>query len=125
MRGFKVADGGKAVGAGAAVGALGGARLGSVLGVRVTTVSGGSCGRNDGLLEGLGDGLVDALGGAVSRGVVEITGVRAAGGPMVAFVDALSPLLMTTAVATAPSATTAPTIAVARHRRSAGQSESP
>jgi hypothetical protein len=115
-----------AVGGGAAVGLLGGAAVGSVLnGGKVVTVSGGSWGRNDGLGE-RSDGVVgDALGGAVSRGVVEITGVRDTGGPMVAFVDALSPLLMTTAVAMAPMATTAPTIAVGRHRRSPAQSESP
>jgi hypothetical protein len=65
------------------------------------------------------------VGGTVSRGVVEITEVGDTGGPMVALVDALSPLLMMTAVAMAPIATTAPTTAVGRHRRSAGQSESP
>jgi hypothetical protein len=44
----------------------------------------------------------------------------------VALVDALSPLLMMTAVAMAPTATTAPIIAAAgRHRRSAGQASAP
>jgi hypothetical protein len=125
VREFGVADGGMAVGAGAAVGSLG-ARLGSVLGGKVVTVSGGSCGPNDGLVDGRGGVVVAALGGADCRGVVEITGVREAGGPIVAFVDALSPLLMTTALAMAPTATTAPaTTAVGRQRRSAGQRESP
>jgi hypothetical protein len=118
-----VADGGIAVGAGAAVGVLGNVALGCVVdGGTVVTVSGGSGGRKDGL------GLVGvvSLGGALQRGVVEITGVRGTGGPMVAFVDALSPLLMMTAVAMAPIATTAPTIAVVgRHRRLVGQIDSP
>jgi len=47
------------------------------------------------------------------------------GGAIVAFVDAVSPLLMTTAVAMAPTATTAPTTAATgRHRLSAGQTGS-
>jgi hypothetical protein len=114
-----------AVGAGAAVGFLG-ARLGSVPGGKVVTVSGGSCGPKDGLVDGRGAAVVDALGGADCRAVVEITGVREAGGLIVAFVDALSPLLMMTAVAMAPMATTAPaTTVVGRQRRSVGQRESP
>jgi hypothetical protein len=65
-----------------------------------------------------------AFGGAVVLGVLEIT-VRGAGAPIVALVVALSPLLMTTAVATAPSATTTPTnAATGRQRRSAGQAHS-
>jgi hypothetical protein len=114
-----------AVGAGPAVGHLG-AGLGRVLGGRVVTVSGGSCGPSDGLGDGRGGVVVTALGGVDCRGVVEITGVLDAGGEIVAFVDALSPLLMTTAVAMAPTATTTPaTTAVGRQRRSAGQRESP
>ncbi len=97
-----------------------GPMLGDALGgVTVVTVSGG----NWGALDGLGD----ALGGAVVLGVegAEVT-VLGAGTPTVALVDALSPLLMMTAVAMAPRATTAPRIAVTgRHRRSAGQANSP
>lgn len=119
MRGFTVADGGIAVGAGAAVGVRGSVVPGSLPdGGTVVTVSGGSDGRKDGI------GV--SLGGAVARGVVEITGVRVAGGPMVALVDALSPLLMMTAVATAPIATTAPaTAAMGPHRGPPGKSDSP
>ncbi|OOK81884.1 hypothetical protein BZL30_1415 [Mycobacterium kansasii] len=69
------------------------------------------------------------LGGAVVRGVVETTvrGIGApTGAPTVAFVVALSPLLMMTAVATAPSATTTPRIAATgRHRLSVDQTSSP
>jgi hypothetical protein len=102
------------VGGGAAEGVAG---LGVVT---VVTVSGGSCG----VREVPGDGLCDALGGFVFRGA-EVT-VRGAGAPTVALVDALSPLLMMTAVAMAPRATTPPTIAATgRHRRSAGQASSP
>jgi len=98
-----------------------GARVGAALGVvTVVAVSGGSWGAR----EVLGDGLGDALGGFVVRGA-EVS-VRGAGAPTVALVDALSPLLMMTAVATAPTATTAPTNAtIGRHRRSAGQASSP
>jgi hypothetical protein len=78
----------------------------------VVTVSGGSWG----LADGVGAGLGDALGGFVVRGA-EVTG--RGGGATVAFVDALSPLLIMTAVATAPTATTAPTnAATGRHRLS-------
>lgn len=99
---------------GAAVGVCAGEALGVVT---VVTVSGGSWGVRD----VLGD---DALGGVVVRGA-EVS-VRGAGAPTVALVDALSPLLMTTAVAMAPTATTAPTNAAnVRHRRSAGQASSP
>ena len=92
-----------------------------LLGVRVVTVSGGSW---------LGDVpgvavevvLADVLG--VGRGVLDSTG-RGVGAPMVALVVALSPLLMMTAVAIAPIATTAPRSAVTgRQRRSAGQASS-
>lgn len=86
--------------------------LGAALGVvTVVTVSGGSWATREGL------GGADAL---VVAGA-EVTG-WGAGAPSVALVDALSPLLMMTAVATAPTATTAPRIAVAgRQRESAGQ----
>lgn len=105
---------------GAAAGGGIGAELG---GVTVVTVSRGSWGCDVvGLV--LGALLVVVLGGAVACGVVEIT-VRGAGGPTVALVVALSPLLMMTAVATAPRASTAPRIATTgRHRRSAGQANS-
>ena len=89
-------------------------------GVTVVTVSGG----NWGVGERLGE-LPGGLGGAVVLGVggAEVMG---AGAPTVAFVDALSPLLMITAVATAPRATTAPRIAAnGRHRPSDGQANSP
>ncbi len=71
---------------------------------------------------------VEALGGvrgcAVGCRVVD-TAVCGVGAPTVALVDALSPPLMMTAVATAPSATTAPMMAATgRHRRSAGQTHS-
>lgn len=87
-----------------ASGGLVGAALG---GVSVVTVSGGSWGAR----EVLGDGLCDAPGGLVVRGA-DVTEVGA-GAPTVAFVDALSPLLMITAVAIAPIATTAPSTATA------------
>jgi hypothetical protein len=117
VRGFSAAGGGKTVGGGTAVGVRVGAALGVVT---VVTVSGGSWGARD----VLGDGLGDALGGTVVRGA-DVT-VRGNGAPTVALVDALSPLLMMTAVATAPTATTAPTNAtIGRHRRSAGQASSP
>ena len=68
----------------------------------------------------LGAGLCDALGGPEVRGAdVMVVG---AGAPTVAFVDALSPLLMITAVATAPIATTAPSTAPAGRRPPEGQS---
>ncbi|OQZ88321.1 serine kinase [Mycobacterium alsense] len=83
-------------------------------GVTVVTVSGGNAGA-----EARGMGLGDALGGA------EVS-VRGAGAPTVALVDALSPLLMMTAVAMAPTATTMPRIAAAgRQRASAGHASSP
>ncbi|CAG7251229.1 hypothetical protein PICSAR255_03776 [Mycobacterium avium subsp. paratuberculosis] len=69
------------------------------------------------------DGLGEALGGTDALVVAgaEVTECGA-DAPTVALVDALSPLLMMTAVAIAPRATTAPTIAVAgRQRESAGQ----
>jgi hypothetical protein len=101
-----MAVGGTSAGAGKARGGPVGAALGTVT---VVTVSGGSCGT----AEALGDGLRDALGGLVVRGA-EVTVVGA--GPTVAFVDALSPLLMITAVAMAPMAITAPRTATAgRH----------
>jgi hypothetical protein len=91
-----------------------GAALG---GVKVVTVSGGR-----GVVRG-------ALGGAVGFGVEDSDGpevTEVTGAPRVAFVDALSPLLMMTAVATAPMATTAPMIAASgRKRRSSGQARSP
>ena len=60
--------------------------------------------------------FTDMLGGADVRGGVDST-VRGAGAPTVAFVVAVSPLLMMTAVATAPIATTAPmNRATDRHR---------
>jgi hypothetical protein len=105
------------VAGGAAVGVCAGAAVGVVT---VVTVSGGSWGAR----EAPDDGLGDALGGFVVCGA-EVS-VRGAGAPTVALVDALSPLLMTTAVATAPTATTVPTNAAnVRHRRSAGQASSP
>jgi hypothetical protein len=105
--GFTVALGGTSAGAGAASGGLAGATLG---GVSVVTVSGGSWAAR----EVLGDGVCDALGGPLVRGA-DVTEVGA-GAPTVAFVDALSPLLMITAVAIAPIATTAPSTATAgRH----------
>jgi len=69
----------------------------------------------------LGGGVVvDVLGAGC--GVADSTG---RGAPMVALVVALSPLLMMTAVAIAPIATTPPTSAVTgRQRRSAGQASS-
>lgn len=87
-----------------------GVRVGTVVGpvpggATVVTVSGGSCGRKV-----LGEGWGDVLVGAVGRGEVDIT-VRGAGAPTMALVDVLSPLLIMTAVATAPSATTLPRIA--------------
>jgi hypothetical protein len=90
-------------------------------GVTVVTVSGGSWGGR----EVLADGLGGAVGfGREGTGVSVVTVVT--GAPRVALVDALSPLLMMTAVAMAPTATTAPIIAAAgRHRRSAGQASSP
>jgi hypothetical protein len=90
-------------------------------GVTVVTVSGGSWGGR----EALADGLGGAVGfGRDGTGVWVVTVVT--GAPRVALVDALSPLLMMTAVAMAPTATTAPIIAAAgRHRRSAGQASSP
>jgi len=96
--------------------------VGAALGVvTVVTVSGGSWGVREAPGDVLGD---DALGGVVVRGA-EVS-VRGTGAPTVALVDALSPLLMTTAVATAPTATRAPTkAATVRHRRSAGQASSP
>jgi hypothetical protein len=48
--------------------------------------------------------------------------VVGAGAPTVAFVDALSPLLMTTAVATAPIARTAPSTATAGRHPPEGKS---
>jgi hypothetical protein len=90
-------------------------------GVTVVTVSGGSWGGR----EVLADGLGGAVGfGGEGTGVSVVTVVT--GAPRVALVDALSPLLMMTAVAMAPTATTAPIMAAAgRHRRSAGQASSP
>jgi hypothetical protein len=90
-------------------------------GVTVVTVSGGSWGGR----EVLADGLGAAVGfGGEGTGVWVVTVVT--GAPRVALVDAVSPLLMMTAVAMAPTATTAPIIAAAgRHRRSAGQASSP
>ena len=107
---------------GGAVGRALGVLLGAALGgVTVVTVSGGSWGTRD----GLGDILGGAVGLGVEGEVITVRGVGV-GTPTVAFVDALSPLLMMTAVATAPSATTAPTTAATgRHRLSAGQTNSP
>jgi hypothetical protein len=90
-------------------------------GVTVVTVSGGSWGGREVLADGLGGAVGFGRGGT---GVWVVTVVT--GAPRVALVDALSPLLMMTAVAMAPTATTAPIIAAAgRHRRSAGQASSP
>jgi hypothetical protein len=50
--------------------------------------------------------------------------VVGAGAPTVAFVDALSPLLMITAVATAPIAKTAPSTATAGRHLPTGQKSS-
>jgi hypothetical protein len=100
-----------------------GVRVGSALGdalggVTVVTVSGGNW--------GVRDGLGDALRGAVVLGVVITVRGVGVGAPTVALVDALSPLLMMTAVAMAPRAATAPRTAVTgRQRRSAGQASSP
>lgn len=82
----------------------------------MVTVSGGSCG------EALGEGRCDALGGLVVRGA-DVTELGA-GAPTVAFVDALSPLLMMTAVAIAPIATTAPSTATAGRQPPTGHSSS-
>lgn len=95
-----MALGGTSAGGGAASGGLVGAALG---GVSVVTVSGGSWGACE--------VLCDALGGLVVRGADDTE--LGAGAPTVAFVDALSPLLMITAVAIAPIATTAPSTATA------------
>jgi hypothetical protein len=121
VRGFSAVGGGATVGAGAAVGVRVGPRPGDGLGgVTVVTVSGGNWGAADGLGE-----LLGGLGGAVVLGV-EGAEVRGGGAPTVAFVDALSPLLMMTAVATAPRATTPPRIAAnGRHRPSDDQANSP
>ena len=90
-------------------------------GVTVVTVSGGSWGGREVPADGLG-GTVGF--GREGTGVWVVTVVT--GAPRVALVDALSPLLMMTAVAMAPTATTAPIIAAAgRHRPSAGQASSP
>ena len=72
----------------------------------------------------LGDaGAFEALGGLVVCGA-DVTGRGP--GPTVAFVEALSPLLMMTAVATAPIATTVPmNAATGRQRGSFGQASSP
>ena len=105
-----MAVGGTSAGGGAASGGPVGAALG---GVSVVTVSGGSWGARE-VLGVLVEGRCDALGGLVVRGA-DVTDVGA-GAPTVAFVDALSPLLMITAVAIAPIATTAPSTATAgRH----------
>jgi hypothetical protein len=69
-----------------------------------------------------GVGLCDALGGPEVRGA-DVT-VVGAGGPTVAFVDALSPLLMITAVATAPIASTALSTATAGRHPPTGQKSS-
>ncbi len=116
MRGFSAADGGGVSSkGGAAVGDPVGARLGDALGVvTVVNVSGGSCGEREGLGCALGATELFVVAGA------DVTGWGA--GARVALVEALSPLLMMTAVAIAPTATTAPRIAVAgRQRSSAGQ----
>ncbi len=118
MRGSSAAGGGGpvGVGGGAAVGVCVGPVLGAALGgVTVVTVSGG----NWGVLRGWAGPRSSVVAGA------EVS-VRGAGAPTVALVDALSPLLMMTAVAMAPRATTAPRIAATgRQRDSAGQASSP
>jgi hypothetical protein len=82
-----------------------------------------SCGRRCAVLGGA-LGVGDMLGGADVWGAAEIA-VRGAGAPTVAFVVALSPLLMMTAVAIAPIAMTAPmNKATDRHRWSAGHAHS-
>src|SRR5271167_3490620 len=107
VRGFSAVIGGRAVGAGAAMGGTVATVLGG--GATVVTVSGGSW--------GLADGLGGAVGGGIAGAVVTVRGI---GPPTVALVVALSPLLIITAVAMAPRATTLPTIpASGRHRRSA------
>src|SRR4051812_44563359 len=107
VRGLKVAPGapGMAVGAGACAGV--GIRGSAVRGgATVMTVSGGSA---RGVLgAAVGGALDDRLGGTVVRGALDITD-RGVGAPTVALVVALSPLLMMTAVAMAPMATTTPT----------------
>lgn len=118
VRGFSAIRGGAAAGGGAAVGVRAGEVLGAALGVvTVVTVSGGSWGARDML-------GAAALGGAALGGVVcgaDVT-VVGAGAPTVALVEALSPLLRTTAAAIAPTANTEPTIAVTgRKRKSSGQ----
>jgi hypothetical protein len=93
-------------------------------GVTVVTVSGGSWGGREVLADGLGGAVGFGREGTGVSVVSVVTVVT--GAPRVALVDALSPLLMMTAVAMAPTATTAPIIAAAgRHRRSAGQASSP
>ncbi|OBK57623.1 hypothetical protein A5656_17350 [Mycobacterium gordonae] len=88
------------------------------MGAIVVTVSGGSRPRLE-----VGGALVAALGGALDRG--DVTAVLGGAAPTVALVVALSPLLMITAVAMAPMATTAPrSKAMGRQRRSAGQAHS-
>src|SRR5689334_8271808 len=114
VRGFSAAVGGAAASGGTTVGAAtAGGAMGAALGVvTVVTVSGGNW---------VGRGA--ALGGTDAFVVAgaEVTGCGA-GAPTVAVVDALSPLLMITAVAMAPRATTAPNTAVAgRQRESASQ----
>ncbi len=69
----------------------------------------------------LEDGLREALGALLVR-VADVTMVGA--GPTVAFVDALSPLLMITAVAMAPIAMIAPSRATAGRQLPMGQSSS-
>jgi hypothetical protein len=111
-----VAEGGRAVGAGAAVGPLLGERLGGT----VVTVSGGSWD----VLVGAGE----ALGGIVVCGADGVlTAVRdGIGGATVPLVVALSPLLMMTAVPMAQIAMSAPpTAAMGRQRPFDGHARSP
>jgi hypothetical protein len=121
VRGFSAGTGGATVGAGAAVGVCVGPMPGDALGgVTVVTVSGGGWAGCVGLGE-----LLGGLGGAAVLDV-EGTDVRGGDAPTVALVDALSPLLMITAVAMAPRATTAPRIAASgRQRLSDTQADSP
>lgn len=81
------------------------------------TVSGGSCPAT----EVLGDGLREAVGVLELRGAdVRVVGA----GATVPFVEALSPLLMMTAVAMAPIAMIAPSSATAGRQLPTGQSSS-
>lgn len=119
MRAFGVADGGIAVGGGAAPGVRVGAAPGVCVGAggTVVTVSGGNA---EVLADGLGGSVVLGLAGVAGAELI-VLGVDTT----VPLVEALSPLLTMTAVAMAPSAATVPATAVTgRQRLSTGQSDS-